>query len=251
MKYTVEERCCTRDGMNIYGQICKPDCEDYPFVVLCHGFDGSMTSGKPSARQLAKAGIGSYNFAFCGGATDSPSDGDMLEMSVMTEVADLNVVLDEVKTWPEVDPKRIYLLGRSQGGLVAALTAVQRPEDVKALLMFYPGFPIPEQAREALKQMDELPESFAIFDAKVGRPYALDVVDLNVWEEIGKYKGPVLMIHGTDDEVVPLESSKKALDIYEDAELVILEKREHGFYGKALKEATEIVIEKIKTLEAE
>ena len=48
-------------------------------------------------------------------------------MSVLTEVADLEAVLDAALAWPFVDAGRTALFGRSLGGLVALLTAARRP----------------------------------------------------------------------------------------------------------------------------
>ena len=46
---------------------------------------------------------------------------------------------------------------------------------------------------------------------------------------IGNYKGNVLIVHGTDDKVVPVDYSKRAQQTYQHAELKIIEKAGHGF----------------------
>lgn len=60
----------------------------------------------------------------------------------MTEVADLNAVVDMIKTLDFVDTDNIFLLGRSQGGFVSALTAAQREDDIQGMVLFYPAFVI-------------------------------------------------------------------------------------------------------------
>ena len=62
-------------------------------------------------------------FDFCGGGWASRNGGALLDMSVLTEKADLEAVLEEVKQWDFVYIGSIYLMGNSQGGLVTALAA--------------------------------------------------------------------------------------------------------------------------------
>ena len=47
---------------------------------------------------------------------------------------------------------------------------------------------------------------------------------------IRAYRNPVLIIHGTDDPVVPLSYSERAAETYENAELKIIKGAGHGFY---------------------
>ena len=61
----------------------------------------------------------------------SKSDGKTTEMSVLTEVKDLEVVIDYVSTLPYVNKDKIFLMGCSQGGFVSALVTFAR-------LIFYP-----------------------------------------------------------------------------------------------------------------
>ena len=44
-------------------------------------------------------------------------------MSVLTEVNDLETVIDYVSTMPYVNKDKIFLMGWSQGGFVSALVA--------------------------------------------------------------------------------------------------------------------------------
>ena len=55
------------------------------------------------------------------------------------------------------------------------------------------------------------------------------MIYMKPFETIGKYKGKVLIIHGTDDKVVPLDYSRRAQSTYRNAELKIIDKAGHGF----------------------
>ena len=69
-------------------------------------------------------------------------------MSVLTEVLDLEAVIDHVLQLPYIDAgKGVLLIGCSQGGFVSALTAARRKEQVSRLALFYPALCIPDDAR--------------------------------------------------------------------------------------------------------
>ena len=102
--YIVKEFYSKRDNLNIYGQAYIPSGkETYPTVIISHGYNGSYQYSAPYAESVAEAGIASYIFDFSGGSINSKSDGNMTNMSVLSEMEDLNEVIDFVKTLPFVD----------------------------------------------------------------------------------------------------------------------------------------------------
>ena len=56
-------------------------------------------------------------------------------------------------------------------------------------------------------------------------------MDIDVYARIPAYSGPVLMIHGDSDPVVPLSYSRRALSVYGDARLIVIPGAGHGFDG--------------------
>ncbi len=50
-----------------------------------------------------------------GGSLNGNSDGDFMDMTVMTEKEDLSAVMDFVKTKDYVDQDHLFLLGQSLG----------------------------------------------------------------------------------------------------------------------------------------
>ena len=89
------------------------------------------------------------------------SDVDFMDMTVMTEKEDLSAVMDFVKTKDYVDQDHLFLLGQSQGGLVSALTAADRKDDVAAMILIYPAFCIADNAREMYDSAYDIPEDRA------------------------------------------------------------------------------------------
>ena len=164
------------------------------------------------------------------------SDGATTDMSVLTEVQDLEAVIDHVQSLPYTGSE-LLLMGCSQGGFVSALVAAKHPGLVNKLVLFYPALCIPDDAR-AGKMMfakfdpKNIPERINCGLMKLGRCYVADVIDMDPYEEIKGYHGPVLIVHGTMDSIVKLDYSRQAQRAYPNAKLHIIEGGAHGFSKK-------------------
>lgn len=140
---------CERDGLVIRGKAYGPKDgpSPMPAAILCHGFLANLRMCAAYARLLANMGYATFTFDFCGGGLRCSSDGRSEDMTVLTEKADLVAVFDHVRGPALVDAARVSLLGCSQGGLVSAMVARERPHDVSRLLLLYPALCIPDDAR--------------------------------------------------------------------------------------------------------
>ena len=242
----VEELWLESGGKKIYGKMYLPgeEKDSYPAVILSHGFNSNCMLNEGYAESFAKKGYAAYIFDFCGGSPSTKSDGVTTEMSVLTEYQNLSDVMDQVKALDYVDGSQLFLFGLSQGGFVSAYTAAQRPDDVKGLILFYPAFVLQEEYFEKYDSVDAIPdEEFESMGVPLGAIYAKDARSFDIYEEIGKYKGDVLICHGDKDTLVPLSYSEKAVEVYDSAELKVIQYGEHGFQGKLVKEATGYCVE--------
>jgi pimeloyl-ACP methyl ester carboxylesterase len=221
-EFLVMELPCTRDGY-IYGQayIPKGNRSVYPTVIVSHGFTANYRTLVRYCEEFAREGIASYAFDFIGGSNNSKSGGSMKDMSVLTEVSDLNMVIDFVKTLDFVDTNNLFLLGESQGGLVSALTAAKRENEIQGMVLVAPAFVIPDY-------MANISENDPIA-AMVGSKYVEDALSINLYDDVRGYTKKVLILHGDNDSVVPLSYAKAAADAYRSAELVVIEGGGHGF----------------------
>lgn len=199
-----------------------------PLVICCHGMEGSHTRVTPMALRLAAAGAVAVCFDFRGGG-GSASQGDPLEMSVLTELADLEAVLASASTWSVVDPSRVALFGLSLGGAVAALAAVRHPQRISALALWYPALALDRELRAGFRGLDAVPAAFEHRGNRLGRAYAVDAWGLDISAEIASYRGPVLLVHGDQDRSVPLSVSQQAARTFPDAELATIPGAAHGF----------------------
>lgn len=71
----------------------------------------------------------------------------------------------------------------------------------------------------------------------VGRVFAEDLLDYNIYEAISAYKKDVSIIHGDADTIVPLRDSERALEIYDSARLEVLPGAGHEFSGENAEQA--------------
>lgn len=220
------------EDKHIYGQLYLPteDRESYPLVIISHGIQGSYYDLVDQAGKCVDAGLAAYIFDYCGGSTYSRSSGDISDMSVLTECDDLEFVLNELWQYSFMDRENTYLMGESQGGMVSAVLAAERPQDIAGMVLLYPAFNIPDMAREVYVE-GQIPEELYAFNVPVGHRYFTDVLYMNAYEAISGYDGNILIIHGSDDQIVPLSYSQTAMDVYTNAELEVIPGAGHGFQG--------------------
>ena len=211
--------------MNISGTVFFPRREKgnkYPIAVICHEFMTNQAFSYPYAKALAACGYAAFCFDFCGGGLISTSQGSSREMSVLTEIKDLKAVIAFAQSQRYVNADDLLLMGCSQGGLVAALTAAQMPESVKSLILLYPALSIPDAARTGnmlwMKfDPSHVPEKLHSGPMRLGRNYVLDVINMDAYHQIAKYHGRILIVHGDKDTLVDISHSKKARYCYQAA----------------------------------
>lgn len=245
--YTIKELYSKRDNLNLYGQAYIPLGKDiYPTVIISHGYNGSYQYSVPYAKSLAEAGIASYIFDFSGGSVNSKSDGSMTDMSVLSEMEDLNEVIDFVKTLPFVDINNLFLLGESQGGMVSALVAPKRINELKGMALIYPAFVIPDDSFKNFPDENSIPERINFMGGTVGKKYFLDARNINIYQDIQGFTKDVLIVHGDNDTLVPISYSEKAVKVYKSAKLTVIKDSGHGFYGEQGKIAEDSITSYIK-----
>lgn len=233
--YSVQELWCKNGENDIYGKLYLPKSAPTPLpvVLLSHSFSLTHASMNAYCIDLAQNGYAAYCFDFCGGSTNSKSDGETTDMTVFTEVSDLEAVLRRFEVMDGIDKDNIFLLGTSQGGLVSALTAARHPSEIRGLILMYPGFSMAEQITTFFRDPGQISDlqlsAFAMSGMPVGREYVRALHGFDVYENIRGYTRDVLILHGSADPVVPLSYSQRAADTYAHAELHVIEGAGHGF----------------------
>ncbi len=233
------------DGWVIRGLIFRPDAEgEFPVVIFSHGFGTNYRELMHHGNGYAESGIICVFFDFCGGGMESTSDGTMQEMTVMTEAADLVAVLESIKCLPYVNKDSVYLQGESQGGFVSAIVGRAYYEEIKGLILWYPAFVIPDDSARRLQNGDT-----EVMGVKLNPDYNRVAAGIDVKELQTGFGKPVLLIHGNEDDIVPIEYSREAAAYYGNAMLKEIKGAGHGFEGKDSKFALEASIAFLKIYE--
>ena len=193
-----------------------------PMVILMHGiFSRKDYVPMPQlAKALKRAGIGSLRFDFDG---HGASEGRPEDMTVPNEIADATAIWDYVQGLPYVSC--VGLLGHSQGGVIASMLAGQLAQTggtvPKSMVLIAPGSVIKEATQggsffwQSFDPADP-PERLKLFGGfrTLGRDYLVTTQTLDIYGTAAHYRGPVCLIHGTKDSIVPLWCSEKYVDVY-------------------------------------
>ena len=206
--------------------------EHVPLVILMHGFTGSQDEPviRATAQSLLDAGIASIRFDF---DAHGDSTGEMVNMTVPAEIEDARAVYDFVRTLPFVSD--VGLLGHSQGGVVAAMLAGQLQDKASALVLLAPATSIRDSAREgdilgARFDPDDPPPSITVFGFELGRDYILTAQTLPVREVPARFTGPVSLVQGEADALLPVSLAMDYAGIFADSQLRLLPEQDHDFY---------------------
>lgn len=226
----------------------NPATDSCHMVILMHGiFSSKDFLPMPQiAKALAKEGIASICFDFDG---HGKSEGRMIDMTIANELADAKAICDYATSLPYITG--ISLLGHSQGGVIASMTAGTEEVNPEALILLAPGSVIKEACQGGHFFGNEFdpknpPEYIKCFHHfKLGRNYLLQTQNLDIYGVSEKYQGPVCIIHGSKDGIVPLRCSEKYKAIYSDSSMHIV-KGENHLIIKKQKEVIRIILEFLK-----
>lgn len=236
---SAEELWIQNGNRRLYGVLSRPNSAEkrQPVVIIAHGFNGTHHSGLAYSEPLNRLGYQVYAFDFACGSTNSRSDNNTMNMSIRDEESDLLAVVRHFRQQTDVDPRRIIVIGESQGGLVAALTAAEHPKEISRLILVYPAFCIPDNWNAQYPQLENVPDTTRLWNVPLGRRFFQEIRQLPSMKYIGKYRRPVLIIHGDADPIVPVDYSRQALQLYKKAKLHIIPNAGHGFRPKEFEES--------------
>ena len=210
----------------------RPDQEPCPLVIVLHGF----TSSKDRAHTVAaceamqEAGFATLRFDLYG---HGESGGEFRNHTLYKWISNTLAVLDYAQALNFVTD--IYLSGHSQGGLVAALVGGMAPELVRGLILRAPAFMIPRGTRQGCLlgfSFDPLhiPEEIQVIKGlTLGGNYIRVAQTIHVEDALERFHGPVLLLHGDADDVVPLEDSIEVARQLSDCSLLVIPGETHHF----------------------
>jgi len=172
----------------------------HPCVILVCGTDSVKEQESPWENALLARGMATLSF-------DGPGQGEMwprMKMRLDFEKAIIAVV-DYLVSRPEIDPRRIGVLGHSMGGHLAArgaayehrlaaavvLAGYFRRGDWEEMRMF---------SRAGLQHLFDLKDKEEV--REVARQLTLEGI-------AGNIQCPLLIVHGEKDTIIPVEAAYK------------------------------------------
>ncbi len=177
-----------------------------PALVLCHGIWTGRRECLPWALRFSQAGYNVLCFDF---RAHGDSAGRFISVG-HGETLDVLGAVGWLRTRPEVDRRRIGLLGFSMGG-AAAIQAAARCQDIAAVAADSAYASFIEAVRYSFHVVGRLPHypfaPLALYWAK--RIVQVDPHALRPVDSIGRIAPrPVLLVHGGADLVVPVDHAR-------------------------------------------
>lgn len=227
---TTSELWIRNGNRNIYGIVSRPVQEGRKkLAIVSHGFNGSHHFGRNYFETLNRLGYLVYTFDFPCGSLFSRSDNNTVNMSVRDEAEDVRAIVDYFTQGPDIDTAHVVLVGESQGGLVSALVAAELQDRISKLVLVYPALCIPDDWNKRYPDETAIPDTTRMWNVPVGKRYFMEARAIDVYPTITQYRGPVLIVHGSKDAVVPVRYAEKAMKVYDNAHLGIIPGAGHGF----------------------
>ena len=253
-------------GKKVVGTLNTPDgVKSPPVVLLLHGFTGKRDElGVPSldnegifhhaAKAWADKGLASLRIDFMG---SGDSEGSYEDTTLQIQIADALGALDFLSQRPDVDFKKVSIVGWSMGGAVAASTAGRSKYPLSSVSLWAPANNM-ASALALLISSDYLKQGLATGDkpaegklpwgatVKLKGPFFQSIFEVDPVAEIRAYHGPLLVAVGTNDTIVyPQPASGQAFLTYHDGPKELwVRPMDHSFNSFQNHETVDALIEK-------
>ncbi len=229
------------DGLRLEGTFVSSAMQASQAAVLVHGGGVTRDEGGFFSRLalgLAEGGIASLRFEF---RAHGESEGRAEELTIAGILNDIRVAMAHADELAGTDS--VNLIGTSFGGGICAFFAACYPERVRRLVLLNPLLnykrrfidekpyweddQISEEAGRELSEQGFIAHSPSF---KLGRALLNEVFYLQPHQAMKAVTTPTLIVHGTGDTFVPVDSSREYVGhIQAEAELLEIEGAQHGF----------------------
>ena len=205
-----------------------------PLVIVQHGFTGHMEEDHiiAMAKALNETGFATLRTELYG---HGKSGGAFVDHTLFKWLSEMLAIIDYAKALDFVDD--LFLCGHSQGGLAVILAGAMKRDVIRAILPISPAVTIPDDARKGSMleysfDPDHVPDVLIMKDGlRLGGNHIRVSQTICVEAAIDAFSKDVLIIHGDEDETVPVQAGVDAAKRYRHAQLKLVHGADHCFNG--------------------
>ena len=187
----------TANHKKLFGWWLK-DEEKAPTIILMHGWDRNVSRLIPYIKNLQGKG---FNLLAFDSRHHGNSDPDNFS-SMVKFAQDISASIDFIETKPTTEKDNVYLIGLSIGGAASIYAAGADSRIKKIVTIGAPSNPAQVMTMHMRKKHIPKPiiwSAFKIMEFRIGKSFK----EISACNNISKTKAKVLLIHGTNDKVVP------------------------------------------------
>lgn len=208
-----------------------------PAVLIVHGFGDSHVGPQrlfvQVARHLVGAGAVVRAYDRLGQGT---SDGEFETITLRDEIAQ---VAGMVRAFAADRSTPVHLVAHSLGAVESAVVASRLPDLVASVTLWSPAGVVVDDITVKNEIQGRSLESVAEHGGLdfgglwLGQAFIDDVRDdLDVYAEAAGYGGPVEILHGTDDQIVPLEYGRRYAELLPQARFTAVAGADHAWSSR-------------------
>ncbi len=226
-----------KDGLTLRGFVYTPFFKRADTAILfLHGFPGHCSgTARRFCRVLSLFGYTTMGFDFSGSDT---SDGKFSDKLMSKEVEDVKYAIDFLEN--KYGFKKLFLIGISTGAIDAALYA-HLDKRITGVVLLSGVADLKRGVHydfSAAQIADFKKKKYIVYDRlgkwyhgkKLKKAFYDEFFVLNISRALKKYRKPLLIVHGSKDEAVPLLEAK---DLYKTAnepkKLIVISGADHQF----------------------
>lgn len=208
-----------------------------PIIISSHGFGSNKNSSTYTNLQsrLNDANISVLRFDFFG---HGESEGKFEDITISEGVDD---ILGAIKFLKQTGYSKIGLLGSSFGG-ICSIMAASKVKDLYILVLKspvsdYTSMQLLKHGQDGVRKWRE--GGYIIHTSHDGKKHRLNYTFFDDFKNNDAYASatrieiPALIVHGDQDEVVPIEQSKKTCGLIKGCRLEIIEGLGHHYTNPA------------------
>ncbi len=226
-----------RGGLTLRGCLEKKVPGPAPLVLMLHGFGGCMDACPGGWFQeysdlLTTAGFATLRLDFNG---HGQSEGRFCDMTPYNEIEDAAAFLQYALHREDVS--EVYVLGHSQGGVIAGMLAGYYHDVVKKLVLLTPAASLKTDAQEghcmaAVYDAQHIPGTVLVSPGReVGGLFFRMAQTLPIHEVAAQFTGPALAVIGGRDNVVHAENIRRYGECMPNCRVEKLPELDHGLGG--------------------